>query len=115
MSRDNKIKEMAKIIHQSKNKDKPCLDEEYGGWACLTCDYLEKGYCQQDVEVATGLHNAGYYKVPVGNWVDTYKGQYANQLYRCSVCGKPAYGDGKIWFLTKFCPSCGANMKGEVQ
>ena len=64
---------------------------------------------------ASVLYNAGYRKASMGNWVDVYNGKYANQLYRCSVCGNPAYGDGKIWFLTKFCPSCGADMRGEVQ
>ena len=50
-------------------------------------------------------------KVPVGNWVDQYKGKYANALYKCSVCGETAYGNGKVWFLSKFCPSCGAKME----
>lgn len=65
--------------------------------------------------IATALCEKGYHKTAIGNWVDVYNGRYANQLYKCSVCGNPAYGDGKIWLLTKFCPSCGADMRGEVQ
>jgi rubrerythrin len=45
-----------------------------------------------------------------GEWEDIYKGKYANCLYKCSVCGEPAYGNGKVWFFSKFCPSCGAKM-----
>lgn len=62
MSREKQIKEMAVIIHDSVDKHNPCLDEEYGGFSCLTCDYIDKEYCQHDMERATGLYNAGYRK-----------------------------------------------------
>lgn len=54
------IEEMAKIIHGSVNKNKPCPDEEYGGFSCLGCDYIDKGYCQHDMEQAMALYNADY-------------------------------------------------------
>lgn len=59
--------------------------------------------------------NKGYKKAIEGEWVDQYKGKYANALYKCSVCGEPAYGNGKVWFFSKFCPNCGAKMKYESE
>lgn len=64
-------------------------------------------------QLARLLIEDGYRKVIEGEWVDQYKGRYANALYKCSVCGEAAYGNGKVWFFSKFCPSCGAKMKGE--
>lgn len=61
---------------------------------------------------AENMANKGYCKSTEGVWVDQYEGKYANALYKCSVCGEPAYGNGKVWFFSKFCPSCGAKMKG---
>ena len=47
-----------------------------------------------------------------GEWIDQYHGKYANQLYKCSVCGETAFQDGERWFLTQYCPNCGKPMKG---
>lgn len=62
--------------------------------------------------LATEAYNAGYRKQVEGEWVDQYQGMYANQLYKCSVCGETAFHDDKRWFLTNYCPNCGASMKG---
>ena len=48
-----------------------------------------------------------------GKWKDQYQGMYANQLYKCSVCGETAFHDDERWFLTNFCQNCGAKMDGE--
>lgn len=55
-----------------------------------------------------------YRKSTDGEWVDQYKGKYANALYKCSACGGRANIDWitSDWNLTPFCPSCGAKMKG---
>lgn len=50
---------------------------------------------------------------PRGRWVDKWRGRYANQSYRCSVCGEFAFEDGAGWYLSKFCPNCGARMENE--
>ena len=113
---NKQIEEMTKIMNETCN-----IYDEQGNHVrnkCGECDcWSDDNHCccSYNSKEAEALYNAGYRKVSVGNWVDVYNGKYANQLYKCSVCGAPAYGDGKIWFLTKFCPSCGADMKGEVQ
>lgn len=48
-----------------------------------------------------------------GRWKDVLGGKYDNQSYRCSVCKEHALSDDKGWFLTNFCPNCGAMMDGE--
>lgn len=85
--------------------------EEKDRGICGTCIHCYVCY-QYDENTLACSHYASS-KVAVGKWVDAYDGRYANQLYKCSVCGEPAYGNGKVWFLSKFCPSCGADMKGE--
>lgn len=52
-------------------------------------------------------------EVKHGKWKDQYQGMYANQLYKCSVCGETAFHDDERWFLTIFCPNCGAKMDVE--
>lgn len=52
-------------------------------------------------------------EVKHGKWVDKWGGRYVNQCYRCSVCGDHALGNDKRWFLTDYCPNCGAKMDGE--
>ena len=64
---------------------------------------------------ARHLYEKGYRKQSEGEWIDQYQGQYANQLYKCSVCGETAFHDDKRWFLTNFCPNCGAKMKGGAE
>lgn len=71
--------------------------------------------------IAEALYNAGCRKQSEGEWIDRYKGKYANSLYVCSIC------DGKSLLanhmnelltptvkqiLTPYCPHCGAKMKG---
>ena len=57
-----------------------------------------------------------------GRWVDSYGGNYANQLYVCSECKKKAlykFEDDELhiglWVqeLTDYCPNCGAKMDGD--
>lgn len=62
--------------------------------------------------IAERLYNAGYRKQSEGEWVDQYQGKYDNQLYKCSECGETAFHDESRWFLTHYCPNCGAKMKG---
>ena len=56
-----------------------------------------------------------------GEWIDLYKGKYANQLYACSVCEKgtllrPHINNlgnmDMVQALSPYCPNCGAKMKG---
>ena len=68
---------MAKKIHDSVDADNPCLDEKYGGFSCFGCDYLDKGYCQHDIERATGLYNADYRK----------QSENTVKVIKCKDCG----------------------------
>lgn len=91
MSKENKIEEMAAFLwYNTLITDMDLCDD-----------------------VAEALYNAGYRKQGEGEWVDKYNGKYANQLYKCSVCGSTAHSDDRgHWFLTPYCPSCGAKMGG---
>lgn len=80
-----------------------------------TCAECAADYrCEFSIE-CTILYNAGYRKQSEGEWKDQYQGMYVNQLYKCSVCGETAFHDDKRWFLTEFCPNCGAKMKGGAE
>ena len=73
---------------------------------------LNEKLWDDDLEnIATELYGIGYRKQIEGEWIDQYQGMYANQLYKCSVCGETAFHDDKRWFLTNYCPNCGARMK----
>jgi hypothetical protein len=91
MSKEKQIEEIAKIINESVDYTNPCADEKYGGFACLGCDYLEKDYCQHDVERAKGLYNAGYRKQ---EWISV-----KDRL--------PTHEDGKVLIYTAYGISIG--------
>ncbi len=61
------------------------------------------------------LYNASYRKQSVGKWV------WADDGYcRCSVCTQKApvttqYQDEPMTTATKYCPNCGARMKGGAE
>ena len=72
-----------------------------------------KAFGHDAVEIMTEVHYAPTIDAePVkhGKWVDKWGGKYANQSYRCSVCGEHAFEDGKRWYLSDYCPNCGAKM-----
>jgi ribosomal protein S27AE len=65
-----------------------------------------------------------YRKSTDGEWVDRYKGQFANPIYVCSVCGKgtlltPHINElgqmEMVQAFSHFCPNCGAKMKYESE
>jgi rubrerythrin len=63
---------------------------------------------------AKDLYWHGYRKQSEGEWVQSEDWQYD---YICSVCGNTAHkGDyGNYDSLSKFCPNCGAKMKGGAE
>lgn len=99
MSEEEQIKEMARDLQD-------CID--YDEWAAR--EYGET-YVDYD-STAFNMVKLGYRKQVEGKWVDQYQGMYENQLYKCSVCEETAFHDDKRWFLTNYCPNCGASMKG---
>ena len=86
-----------------------------GGCAdCRDCSYEDRFNCKLLYD-ASILYNAGYRKQSVGEWVENDYGQTV-----CSHCDETAEVDA--WELelrdkvryskTKYCPNCGARMKG---
>ena len=85
MSKEKQIEEMARII-----------DDNHG-------------FIVSSVETAEKLYNAGYRKQRVGEWLVKWRStfpQYEPSEYQCSICGYVRT------VKHKFCPNCGAKMKG---
>lgn len=73
---------------------------------------------------AQRAYNTGYRKQSEGEWIDLYKGKYANPLYACSVCekgtllrveGNELGQPQTVQALSPYCPNCGAKMKGGAE
>lgn len=61
---------------------------------------------------ATTLYNAGYRKQREGEWLVKWRStfpQYEPSEYECSNCGY------RRTVLHKYCPNCGAKMKGGAE
>ena len=103
MSREKQIEEMAKC-----------------------CPFLKDGKCQGDTPLEldcdlmckmfgfiTNLIQEGYRKQSEGEWIDKH----------CSICGEEepytkrgnAFATTFYQFRTKYCPNCGAKMKGGAE
>lgn len=99
MNEEKQIEEMAMVI---------CTDCVVGQTRCKfytkPCDVV-----RQECEV---LYNAGYRKQSAGEWLQS---DIPQEKYVCSVCG------GACWYYdyqgevakSRFCPNCGARMRGE--
>lgn len=97
MSREKQIDKLCNDLNK-------IFDEEYRERRIITAYHTAKGLYEQD-----------YRKQSEGEWVDQYQGKYDNQLYKCSECGETAFHDETRWFLTHYCPNCGAKMKGGAE
>lgn len=88
------IEEMAKILCGMKNGCDGCM------WSKVYCN--ERNYAEE-------IYNAGYRKQSEGEWISNELGGYEYAFY-CSECG---WVDGYPFNdRHKFCPNCGAKMKG---
>ena len=99
------IEEMAKFIKESCSKT-PCFQDE-------------KPYTDCDVCAAIYLYNAGYRRQIEAEWVakkEMYRTPSAKNYY-CSNCAKSAIFDSFMGVsrITKYCPDCGAHMKGGAE
>lgn len=105
MSKEKQIEEINTVLLRMEN----C--ENYDEIECLHGDCNR---CR-----AIQLYNAGYRKQSEGKWIltGTFKSIFplpvANLHKACSVCrwSPPKYSDDYKEY--KFCPNCGAKMKGE--
>lgn len=109
-----KIEEMIETLKKCSCVYTDCEQE------CSQCSN-EELYDDALNHIARTLYEADYRKQSEGEWIDRYKGKFANSLYVCSIC------DGKSLLanhmnelltptvkqiLTPYCPHCGAKMKG---
>lgn len=113
MSKEKQFEEMAKIAKQA-------LDENRD-WRCK-CDIcvaniIDGIYCDESA-VINGLYNAGYRKQSEGEWELHGNDDDLGSSFFCSRCGwnidedefyRSQTNDYKMY---KFCPNCGAKMKG---
>ena len=90
----------------------------------VTNDTCDDALCICVLKHAKSLYNAGYRKQSEGEWIDLYKGKYANPLYVCSVCekgtllrveGNELGQPETVQALSPYCPHCGAKMKGGAE
>ena len=99
MSKEKQIEEMAKWLCADCSKDVPCSLVPIGAM------------CKTVWKRSEALYNAGYRKQSEGTWE---KSDIPGEKYVCSECG------GACWYYdyqgdvakSKFCPNCGAKMKG---
>ena len=96
MSKEKQIEEMAEVM---------CDDCRPHTPSC------ERIICDSVIESATAIYNAGYRKQSEAEWVRVMNHK------ECSKCGYNApYKKIKAGYhlqdLAKFCPNCGAKMKG---
>lgn len=95
----------------------------YGEWGILRSDQrrLIRQLCDE-CDAFERDADKFYRKASEGEWVDRYKGQFANPIYVCSVCGKgtlltPYINElgqmEMVQAFSHFCPNCGAKMKHE--
>ena len=95
MSKEKQIGEMVKTVS-----------------AC-ECDCLNCKTCYS-WELCEALYNAGYRKQSEGEWKPS---DIPQEKYVCSVCG------GACWYYdyqgdvakSRYCPNCGAKMKGGAE
>lgn len=116
MSREKQIDEIAKDVWKAS-----CAGQ---GIECTKCENANNStdeYSCVDFVISQNLYNAGYRKQSEGEWIEKYKGQFANPIYVCSICGKgtllkPHINElgnmEMVQALSPFCPNCGAKMKG---
>ena len=96
LNSNKQIEEMARVMHERSRE----IAEDTEGIAKLEAQ--GKTFPDDFAEV---LYNAGYRKERQGEWIYL---EYSGGHYvgKCSLCECEAD-------MTKYCPNCGARMKGE--
>ena len=107
MSKEMQIAKIARDF----NKDM-CSDREHVE-SCAECVGASE-QCALYI-IATKIYNAGYRKQSEGEWIVEEHPLLHDKKISCSCCGYserkgPAWNTS--WGMSKFCPNCGAKMKG---
>ena len=104
MSKEKQIEEMALELCRPRNIVKMIHHR--------TCDNCDTSSC--DIyELCVDLYNAGYRKQSEGEW-EQLCGDLGWVEMECSVCKySDVFDDHKEYH--KFCPNCGAKMKGGAE
>lgn len=110
-----KIEEIAKILNECCNE----YDEQGNHIRnkCYECEeWSDDNHCccSYNRKEAEALYNAGYRKQSEGEWIAS---NIPQEKYVCSVCG------GACWYYdcqgevakSRYCPNCGAKMKGGAE
>ena len=104
MTKEKQIEEMAIISCSSycRNKEKKCA-------GVTDCDCKCVQYHRGEA-----LYNAGYRKQSEGEWIEhiekpSWLEDDVEVFYECSICKTQSPAP------TKFCPNCGAKMKGGAE
>ena len=110
MDREKQIEEMCEIIASMICEAYNPLCDENKPHTCSRC-YANSTKIGDFAEM---LYNAGYRKQSEGEWIKSKSG-----LYVCSECDKTcpydAQADDISYWECKYCPNCGAKMKGGTE
>lgn len=90
------------------------------------CNLLEATRCNFDCDMcdfAKTLYNAGYRKQSEGVWIYNPDGiDWGLGAWQCSQCGCNNHNlptdkntNPLVWAGAKYCPNCGAQMKGGAE
>ena len=82
----------------------PTTDSEYGEVIDGDCDTLLK----HNKELSTRIKDIPSADRPSGEWIDRGMRVPCSWVKKCSLCGH----ETDTWRWCKFCPNCGARMKG---
>jgi hypothetical protein len=106
-------------VEAAEMTDKEKRIEEMSRHVCASCDYDYNGscglhslpeQCHKATNIAEVLYEAGYRKQVEGEWEErTEYNEFEDcedEFYQCSEC------ELCIYYTPKFCPNCGAKMKG---
>jgi NADH pyrophosphatase NudC (nudix superfamily) len=102
------------------SKEMQMIDEERWDIAKIMADNFhinEKGWDESDFEwTAHCLQQEGYHKQSEGEWIEADTIDDGWTQYRCNGCG---WNTGSYYKekcdLHRYCPNCGAKMKGGAE
>ena len=103
MNEKQQIEEMARVLCEDCGRDvAPCSLTKLG----RMCDSVR--------EQAEALYNAGYRKQSEGEWIDHSEIGTMNCSWECSCCHWTTVSFTEMKH-SKYCPNCGAKMKGGAE